>query len=149
MRYIPVTTSVGDGSVAAALRGKASHSRRKRNRFRIKSPYAARATIDLWVRKSTCVQTLRRLSSLATAAPIFDNQIYLRKRRRGAATDPPGGNAMKYLLLLIPCVVALWVPLFNSVGPELFGIPFFYWFQLLLVPVSALAIFAADRVGKA
>ena len=54
-----------------------------------------------------------------------------------------------YLLLLIPCVVALWVPLFNSVGPELFGIPFFYWFQLLLVPVSALAIFAADRVGKA
>ena len=56
---------------------------------------------------------------------------------------------MRYLLLLIPCVVALWVPLFNSVGPELFGIPFFYWFQLLLVPVSAIAIFAADRVGKA
>jgi hypothetical protein len=60
-----------------------------------------------------------------------------------------GGNAMKYLLLLIPCVIAVWVPLFNSVGPELFGIPFFYWFQLLLVPVSALAIFAADRVGRA
>ena len=56
---------------------------------------------------------------------------------------------MRYLLLLIPCVIALWVPLFNSVGPELFGIPFFYWFQLLLVPVSALAIFAADRLGKA
>jgi hypothetical protein len=69
--------------------------------------------------------------------------------KRGGGNHPPGGNAMKYLLLLIPCVVALWVPLFNSVGPELFGIPFFYWFQLLLVPVSALAIFAADRVGKA
>ena len=27
-----------------------------------------------------------------TAAPIFDNQIYLRKRRRGAATDPPRGK---------------------------------------------------------
>ena len=67
----------------------------------------------------------------------------------GGGNNPPGGNLMKYLLLLIPCVVALWVPLFNSVGPELFGIPFFYWFQLLLVPVSALAIFAADRVGKA
>ena len=33
--------------------------------------------------------------------------------------------------------------------PALFGVPFFYWFQLLLIPVSALAIYAADRVGKA
>jgi hypothetical protein len=66
-----------------------------------------------------------------------------------AASTRKGGNAMKYLLLLIPCVIAVWVPLFNSVGPELFGIPFFYWFQLLLVPVSAIAIFAADRAGKA
>ncbi|MGD0562157.1 MAG: DUF3311 domain-containing protein [Roseiarcus sp.] len=56
---------------------------------------------------------------------------------------------MKYLLLLIPCVIALWTPLYNSTSPELFGVPFFYWFQLLLVPVSALAIYAADRVGKA
>ena len=56
---------------------------------------------------------------------------------------------MKYLLLLIPCVIAVWVPLFNSIAPELFGMPFFYWFQLLLVPLSALAIFSADRLGKA
>ena len=32
--------------------------------------------------------------------------------------------------------------------PALFGIPFFYWFQLLMIPLSALAIFAADRIGK-
>jgi hypothetical protein len=56
---------------------------------------------------------------------------------------------MKYALLLVPCVIALWVPLFNMTGPELFGIPFFYWFQMLLVPASALAIYAADRMGKA
>lgn len=56
---------------------------------------------------------------------------------------------MRYLLLLIPCVLALWVPLFNTTSPELFGIPFFYWLQLLLVPVSALAIYAADRLRKA
>jgi hypothetical protein len=56
---------------------------------------------------------------------------------------------MKYLLLLIPCVIAVWAPLYNSVAPELFGIPFFYWFQLLLVPLSAVAIFAADRARKA
>lgn len=56
---------------------------------------------------------------------------------------------MKYLLLLVPCVIALWAPLYNSTSPELFGVPFFYWFQLLLVPVSALTIYVADRIGKA
>ncbi len=55
---------------------------------------------------------------------------------------------MKLLLLLVPCLIALWVPLYNSPTPPLFGIPFFYWFQLLLIPVSAVAIFAADRIGK-
>ena len=56
---------------------------------------------------------------------------------------------MKYLLLLVPCVVALWAPLYNSTGPDLIGIPFFYWFQLLLVLISALGIYAADKMGKA
>ena len=56
---------------------------------------------------------------------------------------------MKLLLLLVPCVIALWVPLYNVEAAPLFGIPFFYWFQLLLIPLSALAIFAADRIGKA
>jgi hypothetical protein len=55
---------------------------------------------------------------------------------------------MKLVLLLAPCLFALWAPLYNTTEPLLFGIPFFYWFQLLLVPISALAIFAADRIGK-
>jgi hypothetical protein len=58
-----------------------------------------------------------------------------------------GGN-MKLILLLAPCILALSVPLYNSIPPVLFGIPFFYWFQLALVPVSALVIVAADRIGK-
>jgi Protein of unknown function (DUF3311) len=58
------------------------------------------------------------------------------------------GEIMKLILLLAPCILALWVPLYNSVAPALLGIPFFFWFQLLLIPISALAIFAADRVGK-
>ncbi|MGD0720644.1 MAG: DUF3311 domain-containing protein [Roseiarcus sp.] len=56
---------------------------------------------------------------------------------------------MKYLLLLAPCILAVLTPLYNSLQPALFGIPLFYWFQLLLIPVSALAIWAADRVGGA
>jgi predicted ABC-type exoprotein transport system permease subunit len=52
---------------------------------------------------------------------------------------------MKYLWLLAPCVVALWTPLYNRIEPAIFGFPFFFWFQLLLVPLSALCIWAADR----
>jgi hypothetical protein len=67
--------------------------------------------------------------------------------KNGAALAEPGGT-MKFVLLLVPCLLALWVPLYNFIPPVLFGIPFFYWFQLVLVPISALAILAADRVGK-
>ena len=52
---------------------------------------------------------------------------------------------MKYLLLAIPCLLALAVPFYNSLTPTLFGFPFFYWFNLALVPVSALFIYAADK----
>ncbi len=53
---------------------------------------------------------------------------------------------MKYIMLLIPCVLALATPFYNSIEPTLFGFPFFYWFNLLLVPVSVIFIFAADRM---
>jgi len=56
---------------------------------------------------------------------------------------------MKYILLIAPCLLAIAVPLFNSFEPSLFGIPFFYWFQLLLILISALGIYLADRMGKA
>jgi hypothetical protein len=56
---------------------------------------------------------------------------------------------MKFVLLVAPCLLALCVPLYNTLDPVFLGIPFFYWFQLLLVPVSALAIFVADGIRKA
>ena len=58
------------------------------------------------------------------------------------------GRSMKLILLLVPCILALWVPLYNSIPPVLFGIPFFFWLQLVLIPISALTIVAADRIGK-
>lgn len=36
------------------------------------------------------------------------------------------------LLLLIP-LSALLTPLYNRIEPKLFGMPFFYWFQLALL----------------
>ena len=56
---------------------------------------------------------------------------------------------MKYVLLIAPGLLAIAVPLFNTIEPTLFGIPVFYWFQLLLILVSALGIYFADRMGKA
>ncbi len=43
---------------------------------------------------------------------------------------------LQVLLLAVPCVAVLIVPFFNRVEPELWGIPFFYWWQLLWVPLS-------------
>ncbi len=41
-------------------------------------------------------------------------------------------------LLLGPFIGVLWVPFFNRVDPQLWGIPFFFWYQFLWVVISAL-----------
>ncbi len=58
------------------------------------------------------------------------------------ATQPTGGRARQlWLLLLVPAVIVpLIVPIYNSVNPELAGIPFFYWFQFLWIIVSSVLI---------
>ncbi len=47
---------------------------------------------------------------------------------------------LQVLLLAIPCVAVLIVPFFNRVEPELWGIPFFYWWQMLWVPLSGVFV---------
>jgi hypothetical protein len=41
------------------------------------------------------------------------------------------------LILLAAIVVPLLVPTYDSREPELFGFPFFYWYQLLWVFIAA------------
>jgi hypothetical protein len=53
----------------------------------------------------------------------------------GGEPERNGERSRMLLLLLIPMLV-LYVPLYNSVEPTLFGFPFFYWFQLLWIFVS-------------
>jgi hypothetical protein len=54
-------------------------------------------------------------------------------------TDVGNPDWSPWVLLLIPPVLLPLVPmLFNMVKPELFGMPAFYWVQLLFVPMSAL-----------
>jgi hypothetical protein len=42
------------------------------------------------------------------------------------------------LLLLIPFIALCWPPFYNFRDPELAGIPFFYWFQLLWIVITAI-----------
>jgi len=56
---------------------------------------------------------------------------------------------LSYLLLFIPYVAMMWVPTYNRIEPQLEGIPFFYWYQLLWIVLGAVlllpAYFAATR----
>jgi hypothetical protein len=49
------------------------------------------------------------------------------------------------ILLAVIFVGVLAVPLFNRVAPALFGFPFFYWYQLAVVPVASLLIYLVYR----
>jgi len=40
-------------------------------------------------------------------------------------------------LFILPFVAMLWVSSYNHVAPELLGFPFYYWYQLLWVGISA------------
>jgi hypothetical protein len=41
------------------------------------------------------------------------------------------------LLILIPSIINLLTPLYNRELPELFGVPFFYWFQTVWIAVCS------------
>ena len=45
----------------------------------------------------------------------------------------PGVATAAGILLAIPIIALLWVPLYARKDPELWGIPFFYWYQMLWV----------------
>ncbi|GGH80109.1 membrane protein implicated in regulation of membrane protease activity [Pullulanibacillus pueri] len=43
-----------------------------------------------------------------------------------------------YILLIIPFITTLWPGLYAFDHPRLFGIPFFYWYQLAMVIITAI-----------
>jgi len=56
-----------------------------------------------------------------------------------------------YLLLILPFVGTLVPAFYNRAEPALFGIPFFYWYQLLWVPLTSIllgvVVLATRRAG--
>jgi Protein of unknown function (DUF3311) len=56
-----------------------------------------------------------------------------------------------YLLLLLPYIAMLWVPFYNRIEPEIAGIPFFYWYQLVWIVLGAavmLPLYFREERGK-
>ncbi len=51
-------------------------------------------------------------------------------RRRGAS--------WLLILLILPFIALLWPPFYNFTQPPFIGIPFFYWFQLLWIIITAI-----------
>ena len=50
-----------------------------------------------------------------------------------------------YWLLLVPLVGTLIPTIYNSADPTFIGIPFFYWYQMLWVPLSVLCTLIVYR----
>ena len=52
------------------------------------------------------------------------------------------------VLLAASLVGTLWVPFYNHLTPALGGFPFFYWYQLIWVPIVAILSAAAYLLSR-
>lgn len=53
-----------------------------------------------------------------------------------------------YLLLLLPFVATLIPPLYAHASPSFFGFPFFYWYQILWIVLSALIVWIVFKATR-
>jgi len=53
-----------------------------------------------------------------------------------------------HYLLLLPPLVLLLVPHYNRIEPALAGIPFFYWYQMAWVVVTAFLTFLVWLIDR-
>jgi uncharacterized membrane protein len=52
------------------------------------------------------------------------------------------------VLLAIGIIVPLLVFIYDQEDPTLWGFPFYYWFQFLLVPIVSILTFAAFKIAE-
>ena len=58
--------------------------------------------------------------------------------RHASPTKRPAVKVTVAVLLAVAIAGALWVPIYAHSLPKLGDFPFFYWYQLILVPVTAI-----------
>jgi hypothetical protein len=54
-----------------------------------------------------------------------------------AITKKRGAWSPWYALFIFQFVAVLWPPFYNKIEPSWMGVPFFYWYQLLWIFISA------------
>ena len=65
------------------------------------------------------------------------------------AGPPSRGTWIIICVLLAPAVVLpLLVPLYDTTDPTLFGFPFYFWFQLALIPFAVVLTVIAYYLAK-
>jgi hypothetical protein len=52
------------------------------------------------------------------------------------------------VVLAASLIATLWVPFYNHLTPMLGGFPFFYWYQLMWVPIVAILSAVAYLLSK-
>src|ERR1022692_1249112 len=105
-------------------------------------------TAGVWWNRSRRYRQ-HRMQRAAIAATVYARARHQKIRYRIKKDNPvqKSGVPQKsrtsrgwYWLLLLPYLAILWLPSFNRIEPRAFGIPFFYWYQLVLVVLSTFVI---------
>jgi hypothetical protein len=69
--------------------------------------------------------------------------------RGGGAVGPERARPrVWYLLLVVPMFGTLIPPIYNTKDPTLIGIPFFYWYLMLWVPVTVVCMVIITRFTR-
>lgn len=69
-------------------------------------------------------------------------------RGGGAVAPERARTRVWYLLLVVPMIGTLIPPIYNRKDPTLIGIPFFYWYLLLWVPVTVVCLVFVSRFAR-
>ena len=69
-------------------------------------------------------------------------------RGGGAVAPERARTRIWYLLLVVPMIGTLIPPIYNTKDPTLIGIPFFYWYLMLWVPVTVVCMLIVYRLTR-
>ncbi|MEP6816753.1 MAG: DUF3311 domain-containing protein [Marmoricola sp.] len=73
----------------------------------------------------------------------------VRASDQGVPATNKGLLAAAGVLLAIPVIALMWVPSYTRATPELWGFPFFFWYQFLWVFLCSAATWTAYRLTLA
>jgi len=69
-------------------------------------------------------------------------------RSRSAIAAHPITSTAIALLVAVDIFLVLWVPLYSRLTPKWGDFPFFYWYLLIIMPVSSLLLWIAALLQK-